>query len=172
VQRCDECGFVYDDHGPDMVGDELAALGPRYRSRLVGGEDAGRRGRLTRRPEPSVWSALEYACHVRDVLLAQRERLLLALVEDQPGFAPIYREERVQLARYAAEDPDVVARELVVVSGLTARTFAGLATPAWERTCRYNFPEPAVHDLLWLGQHTLHEGEHHLIDIDRVLEQV
>ena len=41
----------------------------------------------------------------------------------------------------------------------------GLDDDAWNRTCVYNFPEPSVRTVLWLAQHTLHEGEHHLWDI-------
>jgi hypothetical protein len=43
---------------------------------------------LRTRPEEGVWSALEYACHVRDVFLVQRDRLYTALVEDTPTFTP------------------------------------------------------------------------------------
>ena len=35
----------------------------------------------------------------------------------------------------------------------------------WERTLRYNYPEPAVRSLRWLAVHTSHEVQHHLGDI-------
>ncbi len=35
----------------------------------------------------------------------------------------------------------------------------------------YNFPAPSKRDIVWLAAHTLHEGEHHLRDFDRVMEQ-
>lgn len=99
VECCAECGFIYDSHGRDRVVDELASLGSRYAERLrVPPGDENRDAALRRRPEPGVGSALEYCCHARDVLLAQRERLFLALVEDRPAFTPIYREQRVVLA--------------------------------------------------------------------------
>jgi hypothetical protein len=168
VERCAECGFVYDDHPRDIVVAELASLGPRYRERLEP-DDPGRLSALRRRPGPDVWSALEYAGHVRDVLLAQRERLFLALVEEGPSFAPIYRDRRAELARYAEEDPAVVTDELEMAAHLFARSLAGLDPAAWDRTCTYNYPEPVVRTVAWLAAHTLHEGEHHLADIDRGL---
>ena len=33
----------------------------------------------------------------------------------------------------------------------------------------YNFPERAERPLTWVVRHTVHEGEHHLLDIGRVL---
>lgn len=173
VDSCDECGFVYDDHVAPAVVSELASLGPRLASRLhQASGDAEGEALLRLRPAPRVWSALEYACHVRDVLIAQRERLLLALVEDCPGFAPIYREQRAALARYAESDPAQVAEQVNAVAALVAHTFAGIDQAGWRRECIYNFPTPAKHSLAWLAAHTLHEGEHHLQDFDRVMLQV
>lgn len=173
MDRCNQCGFVYEEHGPEVVVAELRQLGPRYRRRLQP-PDAGPSGDavVRRRPGPEVWSVLEYACHVRDVLLAQRERLYLALVEDRPSFAPIYRDQRVGLARYASEVPERVAGDVEVAVALICRGFDGLDAAQWSKTCIYNFPTPCERTLAWLAQHTLHEGEHHLADIDRVASEV
>jgi DinB superfamily len=170
VNHCDECGFVYADHGTDTVVDEISGLAARYGTRLrVPSDETDLREALRRRPEPDVWSALEYACHVRDVLLAQRERLFLTLVENRPSFAPIYRDRRVVLARYSEEKLEQVAAETELAVRLISWAFAGLDPADWDRLCIYNFPEPAEQSVLWLAQHTLHEGEHHLQDIDRVI---
>ena len=88
-------------------------------------------------------------------------------MEDEPTFAPIYRDQRADLARYRDERPRQVASELVFAADLLAWVLNGLADPAWERTCIYNFPEPSRRSILWLAQHTLHEGVHHLVDIER-----
>ena len=39
----------------------------------------------------------------------------------------------------------------------------------WTRTMTYYFPERAERPLTWVVRHTVHEGEHHLLDIGRVL---
>lgn len=156
---------MYEEHGGPELAEELASLGPRYGERLRKAPDAA----VRQRPEPQVWSALEYACHTRDVLLAQRERLFLALVEDCPSFAPMHREQRVVLARYAAQDPERVAGQLAMAASLVADAFRNLDEPGWRRECVYNFPAPARRSVAWLGAHTLHEGEHHLRDVDRAL---
>ena len=171
MDHCDECGFVYGDHDRSSVAAEIGDLGPSFSS-VLGSDspDAPGPDRLSRRPSADVWSPLEYACHVRDVLIAQRERLFLALVETTPTFAPIYWDDRVLLARYAEESPNRVAREIASAAAMAAWAFDGLDSSAWNRTCIYNFPEPQERSLLWLAQHTLHEGRHHLRDIERILE--
>ena len=156
--RCEECGFSYDSVERDAIAAALREVAGRWREHLAPLVDADRR------PGPEVWSPIEYGCHVRDVLLSQRERLLLALVEDSPSFRPMYRDERVVLARYAGEAPAVVADEIVVAADLLGRVFDGLDAAQLARTCTYNYPEPAVRELAWLGQHTVHEAEHHLLD--------
>ena len=78
MDNCDECGFIHADHVPPAIAQEIHHLGERYQSVLTdGGFDEDR---LRLRARADVWSPVEYGCHVRDVLLAQRERLLLALV--------------------------------------------------------------------------------------------
>lgn len=121
------------------------------------------------RPGPRIWSALEYACHVRDVFLVVRERLYLTLVEDCPSFAPMYRDERASLARYAAEEPDDVGRELKVAAELLAWAFEGLDDAQLQRRCICNLPEARERTVLWLGRDAVHEGEHHLRDVDAAL---
>lgn len=73
------------------------------------------------------------------------------------------------LARYEEEDSLRLADELAMTAGLIAWAFAGLGTTAWARRCIYNLPEPVERSVTWLAQHTLHEGMHHLFDIDRIL---
>ncbi len=118
------------------------------------------------RPGPRIWSALEYACHVRDVFLILRERLYLALVEDCPSFAPMYRDERAGLARYAAEEPADVGRQLKLAAEMLAWAFEGLDEAQWQRHCIFTSTERTV---AWLGRHGVHEGEHHLRDVDAAM---
>ena len=85
---------------------------------------------------------------------------------------PMYRDDRVTLARYNAQEPAEVVAQLTMAAQLIAQAFAVLDTTQLARTCRYNFPAPAVRSLLWVGQHVVHEGEHHLQDIAQVLASV
>jgi hypothetical protein len=114
---------------------------------------------------------LEYSCHVRDVALMQRDRLYVALVEDEPSFKPMYRNERVAFDRYDAQAPDVVARQIVMAADLLAHAFDGLDDAQWIRPLVYGFPDPARRDVEWIAHHTVHELQHHLMDIDRILGQ-
>ena len=164
-QTCPDCGFDWGDLPTAAYASHLAELAARYRVILTATPEL----ELRRRPAPEVWSALEYACHVRDVLLAQRERIYLALVEDRPSFARMNREERVTLARYAQESPARVADELDLAFRLVTTALTGRDDADWARLLLYNYPGPTEHDLAWLGRHTIHECEHHLVDIQRGL---
>ena len=61
-ERCDACGFDGARYDDASLLHALRILGPRWRSLLsqTGPE-------LRERPEPEVWSALEYAAHSRDI---------------------------------------------------------------------------------------------------------
>jgi len=169
TEAADECGFVYDAVDVAAVPAALRAAGATFADVLCRPELA----ELIRvRPEAVVWSALEYAGHLRDVFLAQRERVLLALVVDTPRFVPMYRDERVGLARYNDDDPGVVAHELVMAADLFARLLERLGAAELARSCIFNYPQPTERDIGWVGRHTLHEAVHHLGDIRRVLDLV
>jgi hypothetical protein len=161
---CAECGFVYASISEAEIPVALRELGPLYRTRLARDPAV-----LRARPDPDVWSPLEYACHVSDVLEVQRGRLVLALAEDCPTFVPMGRDERVVRDRYNEQDPTTVADQLCVNVDAIAAAFAALRAGEWARTGIYNWPTRTERSMTWLGQHTIHEGRHHLRDIDAAL---
>ncbi len=164
VNACDECGFVYDDLAVSGISRALRSLPPAYAERLTAGEALVRA-----HPWPGVWSALEYACHVRDVLVVQRERVALALTEERPAFASMRREERVTEDHYNEQAVTVVLDELREAANSLGDALDALDEAGWNRVAVYNWPAPAERSMAWLGRHTVHEGLHHLGDIDRVL---
>jgi len=173
MERCDTCHYVYAEVTAHDVPTRLAAFGPRYQAVLCPPQPpAAWDTALRARPDAAVWSALEYACHLRDVFLMQRERLYLALVEDTPRFATMYREHRVTLARYNMQEPAAVAQQLTVAAQLLAQAFGVLDASQLARRCVYNYPAPTERSLLWIGQHAIHEGEHHDHDITLGLARV
>jgi hypothetical protein len=148
-------------------------VGTRVRagSRALGAElRAAPADLVARRREPAVWSALEYGGHVRDVLLHLRDRLVVGIVEDTPSFKPLYRDQRVDAGLYREDRPDVVAAELEVAADLFARTFALLDADQLARPVRYAYPTEQVRTVLWMGQQTVHEVEHHLADTTAALD--
>ncbi|WP_435832781.1 DinB family protein [Nocardia vinacea] len=162
---CAECGFEYD---PALV-PEVSALTRGHAAEyaaLLGGDSRA----LRQRTAPDVWSPLEYACHVRDVLLAQRERVLLARRVDTPALEPMGRDERVEHDGYNEQQPADVARQLDDAALLFANVLDRLTHADWDRTIIYNFPQRQERPLRWLALHTLHELRHHLLDIRRQLD--
>jgi S-DNA-T family DNA segregation ATPase FtsK/SpoIIIE len=167
---CEECGFDYDGWADDAVPDALRAFGRRYRAPLTRGLPGEDLDALVRaHPHEGVWSALEYACHMRDVLSVQLERVERALVEDEPKFEPMRREERVTEDRYNAQEREAVADELAANAENLAAKVEQLDPTQLERRVVYNYPRRWDRDLRWVARHTVHEGHHHLLDVGRVL---
>jgi hypothetical protein len=161
VDHCDECGFGYASVAAAEVPVRLEGFAGRYAQALAGAAD------VRRRPAAEVWSALEYACHVRDVLAVQRERLELAMRADAPEFPPMGRDELVISRAYNAQEPDAVLAAIGGNAAALAAAFGALGPAELDRVGLYPWPEPVERTLLWLGRHTVHEGEHHLMDIRR-----
>src|SRR5437016_6714812 len=101
VTRCEECGFDPDSVTPDTAADAVRAFGRRYRApltRLLPGEDA--RAVLSKRPDPRVWSAVEYAAHVRDVFALFDRRIAQVAAEDDPALEVVDHEAAVEEGGY------------------------------------------------------------------------
>jgi hypothetical protein len=161
------CGFVWDD-----VAD--ADVTPRIRT---GAEALARLLRNTpdvanTRPTADRWSMLEYGAHVRDVMLVLRDRFVVGVVADGPGFAPMYRDERVELGMYRGEDPTALATEIEVAAALLVRMLEALSPEQLDRTCQYGFPGPSTRTLRWMAAQAVHEIEHHLADVEQNLTLV
>ena len=170
---CEECGFDADSLSPADTTTSLRAFARRYRApltRFLPGEDGDTVVR--QRPDPSTWSALEYACHVRDVFDVYAERVQRTLVEDTPTFEPMGRDERAERDRYNEQEREPVAEQLAANAERLAGLLDGVDADDWERTAIAPYPEPAPRTLLWMARHVVHEGSHHLLDIGRGLRSV
>ena len=106
-ENCDACGFEgasYDD--VSLVG-ALRAVGPAWHALLgTSGQD------LRLRPEPAVWSAIEYAAHSRDVTALHAFGVEQALTTDEPAYPAMDGGELIHsvAASYRDADPDQVAK--------------------------------------------------------------
>lgn len=173
MTSCPECEFVYEELAATEVPNVIRHQAREIRERLgtMLGEANGV-PLLRTRPEPTVWSALEYSGHVRDVFLTQHVRIYHALVVDTPDFPPMHRDERALLGAYNEEDPATTASEVTMAADLFCRLVTRLDASQLSRRCIYQSPKPTERDLLWVARHTTHEALHHLRDIDKVLAAV
>ncbi len=80
------------------------------------------------------------------------------------------RDTLVTERKYNAQQPAAVAEELVAAADALAAALERLSDSEWQRTVVYGWPAPAVRTLEWVGQHTVHEMVHHLLDFGRNTE--
>jgi hypothetical protein len=161
MSTCVECGFTYDE-GEALGAADAIVAGASEVAALV--NDAGD-DEVRARTDPATWSPLEYACHVRDVLLVQRERVLEARRTECPSFTPMGRDERVDHDGYGEQDPAAVTRQLADAADLFANVLSRLDDDEWDRTVMYNYPGFGERTLRWVAVHTVHEVRHHTLDI-------
>jgi len=161
---CPECGFVYDLGRAATVAQDL-----RQRTAQAVAILHSRNVDVRSRRQPDVWSPLEYGCHLRDMLLVQRERVLAARRVDRPDCPPMGRDERAGYDGYAEQEPTDVARQLADAAQLFSNVLGRLAAGDWDRTVVYHYPQTRERSLRWVAVHTLHEAQHHLLDIRRQL---
>ena len=156
---CPECGLDTQSFPPR--GDRRDD--PRQRGRR-GTEPAARAGRSAAPPVAGDWSALEYGCHVRDVLRLYDERLELMLTQDGPQY-PNWDQDATAVAdRYAragpgrgggrdwAEAAEVIAARFERWPGTSGSAPASAATA----------PHFTVESF---ARYFIHDPVHHLYDV-------
>ena len=105
-ERCPDCGF-------DAATVDLAEMAELVRGNVADWRPLLADEHARRRPDDETWSALEYACHVRDVFVLFDERLRLMLEQDGPQFENWDQDVTALDQRYDLQDPATVADELV-----------------------------------------------------------
>jgi hypothetical protein len=158
-EPCAECGFVAADL-------DRAELGRLVRHDALGWAAVLGQPGARQRPDESTWSALEYACHVRDVHRIFGERLAQMLDEDEPTFANWDQDATAVAERYDLQDPSAVATELVAAAeAMSAKYDALVGAPeeVWARRgLRSNGSEFTVDTL---ARYHLHDVLHHSHDV-------
>jgi hypothetical protein len=115
------------------------------------------------RPAPAVWSPLEYACHVRDVLLRFDQRLRLMLTQTDPLFADWNQDATAVQERYGEQDPLRVAAELREAAEALALDFEQVSGPQWARSGRRS--DGATFTVESFARYFIHDPIHHLYDV-------
>lgn len=159
-RTCTECGF-------DAASVDLGQIGQLTRANAAawGPVLARSRDEVTARPSDDRWSALEYACHVRDVFRIFDQRLALMLTEDGPHFPNWDQDETALSDRYNDQDPAKAAAAITGNAGPLADRFDSVAGAAWQRTgCR---SDGATFTVDTFARYFLHDLVHHLVDVDK-----
>jgi hypothetical protein len=168
--RCEECGFDYEALDPADVPAQVRAFAKRYRApltRFIRDEDGDALVRT--RPAPEVWSALEYAAHVRDVFANYDRWIGQCLAEDRPVLEGPGPDELAAAGNYNDDDPVGVADALATNAERLATTIDGVPPDGWDRAGLRRGEERTV---LLQARRAVHEGSHHLLDIGRGLRAV
>jgi hypothetical protein len=157
-EPCPECGFDARAVDVGAMDDLVLANAARWPGFLA-------RGDAATRPSDDRWSALEYACHVRDVFGKFDERLALMLTEDGPHFANWDQDVTADEEHYGDQDPSVVAGELVAAAEAIAARFRTVADDQWERTGFRS--DGAAFTVDSVARYFLHDPEHHVWDVEQ-----
>jgi hypothetical protein len=153
---CPECGFDAATVHHMQVADRIRGDAADWVRRL------GQPGVNVRR-QPTVWTTLEYGCHVRDVHRIFNHRVRLMLTEDEPQFPNWEQDETAIAADYACQDPATVATELFYAASIVADTYTNVPAGAWTRRgLRSNGSEFTI---ATISIYHLHEIVHHAHDV-------
>lgn len=117
-----------------------------------------------------VWSALEYAAHMRDVIAFYGDRINRVLREERPQLEAADFSSMPERLGYLDDDPLKVLDSIEVTSVSVEQHLRGLDEEAWSRVgIGVDGDERTA---LVLARRLAHDGYHHLLDLDRIADAV
>jgi hypothetical protein len=156
---CPECGLVPSSVAEGDLGAAIVEEARQWHGLLTRLSEAPS---LSARPAPGVWSALEYAGHVRDTLTLFANRIRLAIDTENPHFEYQDQGAAVFDRRYNDQDPREVATAICANAERFAHLLETLPPDAWVR--RGTRLEDESFDIALLARFALHEIHHHRVD--------
>ncbi len=155
-RTCPECGFDVTTFPREQVGEMIRDNAASWRSLL---NDP----MVNERPSDDRWSALEYACHVRDVFGLYDERLIMMLEQDDPSYPNWDQDEASIEGRYSEQDPESVATDIEAAARRLTDRFDSIETSQWERTG--NRSDGARFTIETFARYLIHDPIHHVHDV-------
>ncbi len=168
---CPECGLDYDTILPPDAVVAVRSYPRRYAELLPPRDDDDKPdGVIRRRPAPEVWSALEYTAHMVDVFDDLADIVTKIVSGKHPvldhGLDP---DQQAIAAQYSQMDREDVLARLKASAENMANVIAKVPNDAWYRSSTFSFGE---RDALTMARNAVHEGYHHLRDVESVLSRV
>jgi S-DNA-T family DNA segregation ATPase FtsK/SpoIIIE len=164
---CPECGLDYDTISPADAAVAVRSFPRRFAEQLHRVE--GDESLLRRRPEPTVWSPLEYTAHVRDGFEWMAATVRLMVAETVPRIVDFDPDERAAERGYNEQDVHAVLSELEVHAHGFAAAIESTSTADLDRMASFSWGD---RDVLTMIRNGVHEGKHHLRDVEQVLEEL
>ena len=162
-RACPDCGFDASTLPHEEVASLVRADATDWQSILARPADE-----LRRRPSDQQWSALEYACHVRDVYRVYAGRLALMVTGDDPMFPNWDQDASAVADRYNEQDPATVADELHAAAATIAADFDALTPAQWSRPGRRS--DGAAFTIDTIARYMVHDPVHHVFDVTGVAQ--
>lgn len=153
---CPECGFDTGSFPREEVGALILDNAASWREVLA-------HPKVRDRPSDDRWSALEYACHVRDVFRLYDYRLHLMLDEDDPDYPNWDQDEAAVEGRYRDQDPEQVRDAIEHAGPRLADSFDSVTGGQWARTG--NRSDGASFTIETFARYMIHDPIHHLNDV-------
>jgi len=122
-----------------------------------------------RRPDPSTWSALEYTAHVADRLDHLGPAIRRITYENDPSIDAFDNERRATEHAYNGLERTEVLGWLDLACAELASVLEAVRPDDWART---GLLAAGPRGALTLARDGVHEGAHHLRDVQRVLQAV
>ncbi|MDQ3106215.1 MAG: DinB family protein [Actinomycetota bacterium] len=165
---CPDCGLDYDTVSPPDAKVAVRSFPRRYRTALAAAfEDDADEGLVRRRPEADTWSALEYTVHVADLYELFANIVRRMYDESGPTIDFWDPDARAASEGYGTADPAATLDRLDAAATALGTELDRVDADGWRRTATFPFGD---RDLLTMARNAVHEGTHHLRDVERVLE--
>lgn len=151
---CAECGWQ-----PIELSDAPALL----RASVERWRTAMSRPGASTRPDPAVWSPVEYACHTRDMVRLLGERTQAMLDAGDPQFTDWDGDAKAVELAYWQADPTATAADYATCADATISVLDSVRAGQWSRPGHRSDGMPFT--VATLTQYLMHEVEHHLHDV-------
>jgi len=158
-ELCAECEYDVRELDVTKIADLIHDSGAEWAEVLAATEEET----LRQRPREDRWSALEYACHVRDVFALYNYRLGLMLNEVGPHYPNWNQDETAVEKNYGESDPAEVSAQLLENAAALARHFDTVKEDDWERTGFRS--DGAAFTVESFARYLIHDPMHHMWDV-------
>lgn len=163
IQRdpCPQCGQHPAALSPSSLGELAVESSVAWREFLLEEDDIY----LRTIPEPGVFSPIQYAAHVRDILRVYGDRMVLGVEKDSPT-VPIFNPAQEVFESYNRLDAQELAADLEAQAQRLAKIVEDMGPSDWSRIVINDRGQYGVYTftIAGLACNAVHEAHHHLLD--------